>query len=82
MKVTVTAKDSFAHGAKTYLAGDKVELSVYDARELAKAGLTSEPEDSDKAIETPRLQDVKMTEAPENKMADAPANKSRAKKAE
>ena len=75
MKVTVTAKDSFAHGPKTYVAGDPVEVSIYEARELAKNGLTSEPADVAE-------DQTKMEASPENKMADAPANKSRAKKAE
>ena len=79
MKITVTAKDSFAHGAKTYLAGDKVEVSIYDARELAKAGLTSEPDESEKASP---VAETKMEAAPKNKMADAPTNKASAKKAD
>ena len=41
-----------------------------------------EEESDEKLIQTPRLQDVKMADTPENKMADTPANKSRSKKAE
>lgn len=76
MKVTVTATDSFVIGNKVYHAGDDVEVSIYDARLLAKSGLTSEPE------EAQQEERAKMEGAPENKMADAPANKSRTKKAE
>lgn len=64
MKVTVTAKDSFAHGSKTYVAGDQVEVSVYEARELAANGLTTAHDEGEKAAP-----------APANKMESAPANK-------
>lgn len=74
MKVTVTAKDSFAHGPKTFVSGDPVEVSIYEARDLAKRGLTSEPEETQVPVDT------KMAGEVENKMADAPENKSRKSK--
>ncbi|HEX7987224.1 MAG TPA: hypothetical protein VF616_27200 [Duganella sp.] len=80
----ITAIDSFAHGAHMYVAGDPVEVTKSTAEDLIKAGLVSEtmaPQtgvtDSQAAEEN--LDDLvggeKMEEAPQNKMAPAPANK-------
>lgn len=74
MKVTVTAKDSFAHGAKVYHEGDPVDLSIYDARDLAKRGLTSEPVESD--VEPELEVKAKMADEVQNKMQPALSNKS------
>lgn len=66
MKVTMIAQDSFAHGARTYVAGDRLEVSKGEADELKAAGLVSddEPESGEK-----------MSESVENKMEAAPKNK-------
>lgn len=80
MKTKVKVKEIFYHGKTPYAIGDEPEFTKGEADELAKAGLVQVVED--KPIDTPRLQDVKMADTPENKMAEAPANKSRSKKAE
>lgn len=80
MNVEVKALDSFLHGKNDVVRGESFKVTKPEAEELAKSGLVEMVEE--KAIETPRLQDVKMEGAAENKMAEAPANKSRQKKAD
>jgi hypothetical protein len=74
----ITALDSFAHGAKQYTAGDPVEVTRSTAEDLIKAGLVS-IDGTPEAHAEEDLDDLvggeKMEEAPENKMAAAPANK-------
>lgn len=89
MKITATALDSFAHGAKTYATGDPVEVMKGEAEDLRKAGLVvyqdaapqtgvtdSKPAEDD-------LEDLvggeKAEPAPLNKMEPAPANKGKKK---
>lgn len=78
MKTKVKALQKFYHGNKMVEQGKRADFTKGEADELAKAGLVEVVEE--KPIGTPRLQDVKMEDAPENKMADAPRNKSTAKK--
>lgn len=80
MKTKVKVLQKFYHGNKMVEQGKPASFTKGDAEDLAKAGLVEIVED--KAIDTPRLQDVKMADTPENKMADAPSNKSRSKKAD
>lgn len=80
MKTKVKALETFYHGKDRAEIGGEYQFTKGDAEDLAKAGLVEIVED--KAIDTPRLQDVKMADAPENKMAEAHANKSRSKKAD
>lgn len=80
MKTKVKALQTFVHGRERAEIDGEYQFTKGDAEDLAKAGLVEIVEE--KAIETPRLQDVKMEDAPENKMAEAPSNKSRQKKGE
>lgn len=82
MKITATAIDSFAHGATQYVAGDPVEVTKSTAEDLVKAGLVTVDAHEDIAPQTgvtdsqdDLLGGEKMEEAPQNKMAPAPANK-------
>ena len=80
----ITALDSFAHGAKQYVAGDEVHASKGEAEDLRKANLVSIEDvapqtgvtDSQPAEDD--LEDLvggKAEPAPKNKMQPAPANK-------
>lgn len=80
MKTTATALDSFAHGARTYVAGDPVDATPGDMADLVKAGLVSAPKTAtDSKPAEDNLDDLvggeKAEAAPQNKMAPAPANK-------
>lgn len=84
----ITALDSFAHGAKQYVAGDPVQVSKGEAEDLRKAKLVSIEDvapqtgvtDSQPAEDD--LEDLvggKAEPAPLNKMEPAPANKGKKK---
>jgi hypothetical protein len=81
MKITATALDSFAHGCKKYTTGDLVEAMPGEIDDLIKAGLVSvdEAPAAEEAAAEENIDDLvggeKMEDAPENKMAAAPANK-------
>lgn len=66
MKVTVIARDSFAHGSRQYVAGDPVEVSKGEADELLKAGLVADGSGAG---------GEKMEGQARNKMEAAPENK-------
>lgn len=63
----VIANGTFNHGNKSFKRGETVDVPAATARELESARLV-------------RIVEEKKAPAPENKMADKPANK--AKKAE
>ena len=78
MRINVKAKSSFYHGNQSLTEGQEAQFFKYEAEDLEKAGLVeiigeAQPEQAEES-------GVKMEEAPLNKMADAPANKSRTKK--
>jgi len=84
MKTKAIALDSFAHGARQYVAGDSDEFSPGEAEELRKSGLVKFEEaapqtgvtDSQPAEDD--LEDLvggKAEPAPANKMEPAPKNK-------
>lgn len=80
MKITATALDSFAHGARMYVAGDPVEATPGDMADMVKAGLVSLPDTAPaEAPAEENLDDLvggeKMAEEVQNKMAPAPTNK-------
>ena len=88
----IKALDQFSHGRLSMAAGDTDTIEVVEARELAKAGLvelvedapavTLEPEPASAAGDTDTLEGgTKMDAAPENKMVDAPLNKTNKPKA-
>lgn len=77
MKVNAKIKSSFVHGNKPYAPGDEGQFTKAEANDLEKSGLI---EISGEAEEEPA--ETKMSDAPENKMAGAAANKSRSKKAD
>lgn len=74
MNIEVKALDSFLHGKHDVTRDQKFKVTKPEAEELEKSGLVEIVGDSEPQVET------KMDAAPENKMVDAPANKSRAKK--
>jgi len=75
MKTTATALDSFAHDARTYVAGDPVDASPGEMADLEKAGLVSTSKAAPADSQDDLLGGEKMDEAPKNKMAPAPADK-------
>lgn len=88
----IKALDQFSHGRLEMAAGDTDTIEAVEARELAKAGLVElvddapavapEPEPAPAASDTDRIEaGTKMDAAPENKMADAPLNKTNKPKA-
>lgn len=74
MKTTATALDSFAHGCKKYTTGDLVEAMPGEIDDLRKAGLVGDAAPAEEYLDD-LVGGEKMEEAPENKMAAAPANK-------
>jgi len=74
MKVNATVKAPFYHGNTPYAEGDQGQFTKAEANDLEKSGLIEIGGETEE-VET------KMDAAPENKMADAPANK-RTKKAD
>lgn len=82
----ITALDSFAHGAKQYVAGDPVKVSQGEAEDLRKAGLVSFEDVAPQTGVTDSQDDLedlvggeKAEPAPLNKMEPAPANKGKKK---
>ena len=76
MKTKVKVKEVFYHGKTPYAIGEEAEFTKGDAEDLAKSGLVELVGNQAEPAE------AKMGAEPENKMADAPANKSRSKKAD
>lgn len=74
MQVNATVKSPFYHGNKPYAEGDSAKFTKAEANDLEKSGLIEIGGDAEEETE------AKMEPAVDNKMADAPANKSRAKK--
>lgn len=81
MKTAAIALDSFAHGARMYVAGDQVEATPGDMADMVKAGLVSAPQTgvTDSPAEDDLLGGEKAEPAPQNKMEPAPANKGKKK---
>ncbi|MDQ1834656.1 hypothetical protein, partial [Massilia scottii] len=88
----IKALDQFSHGRLSMAAGDTETIELIEARELAKAGLVEivddapavapEPEPAEAAGDTETIDSsTKMGDEPENKMADAPMNKTSKSKA-
>lgn len=75
MNVEVKALDSFLHGKNDVVRGESFKVNKPEAEELAKSGLVEMVDETTHPMET------KMEAEPENKMAEAPANKSRQTKA-
>lgn len=75
MKVNATVKSPFYHGNTPYAEGETGQFTKAEANDLEKSGLIEIGGEAEEEADT------KMDAAPENKMADAPANK-RTKKAE
>lgn len=78
----ITARDTFSHGRLRMERGDKETIEASEARDLAKAGLVTIEDIAPQTGITDsedNLDDLvggeKMEEAPQNKMAPAPANK-------
>jgi hypothetical protein len=94
--VKVKALDHFQHGRVAAARGGEYNFSKGDADDLVKAGLVelvgeSDKDDDARVKQMPQPGDVvadeeegilgsKMDQQPHNKMAEAPVNKSRAKK--
>lgn len=74
MKTKVKALQKFYHGNKMIEPGKSASFTKGEAEEMSKAGLVEIVEDASPESET------KIDAAPENKMADAPRNKSTTKK--
>ncbi|NHZ38337.1 hypothetical protein [Massilia rubra] len=93
MAVTkIKALDQFSHGRLSMAAGDTDMIELVEARELAKAGLVKIDDDTPALVPEPELAPAagdtdmieggaKMADEPENKMADAPMNKTNKPKA-
>lgn len=82
MHSTAIALDSFTHGRTQYAAGDTVEATPGDMADMIKAGLVTTEDIAPQTGVTDseeNLDDLvggeKMEDAPQNKMAPAPANK-------
>lgn len=79
MKVKATVKSHFVHGNQPFAEGDTGEFTKAEATDLEKSGLIVIGEDA--PAEEDLLGDgEKMAGTPENKMADAPRNKTTVKK--
>lgn len=86
MKIKVQAVTSFSHGALNTHVGQEIELTKPEATELQAAGLVSivagpPAEPGHEPADERRDDGAKIAGAPENKMADAPANKTSKSKA-
>jgi len=79
MKTLAIALDSFAHGARMYIAGDAVEATPGDMADLIKNGLVKAEDAAPQTGVTDSQDDLlggeKMAEEVQNKMEAAPANK-------
>ncbi|HEX8615661.1 MAG TPA: hypothetical protein VF800_30635 [Telluria sp.] len=88
----ILARDQFSHGRLSMAAGDTETIELVEARDLEKAGLVEIVEDTPllapevatalAAGDTETIErGTKMTDEHENKMADAPMNKTSKSKA-
>lgn len=82
MEIQAIALDSFAHGAKQYLAGELINVNKDTAEEMRKRGLIAYEDVAPQTGVTDSQDDLedlvggdKAEPAPKNKMQPAPANK-------
>lgn len=78
MKVKATVKSHFVHGNQPFAEGDTGEFTKAEAADLEKSGLIVTGEDV--PAEDDLLGDEKAAPPADNKMAEAPRNKSAVKK--